>query len=66
MVWNGSYTSPAIALGDVATEFQRPYANLFQMAEQHAKALEESQHQIKDLREQLDAADKQLKVYFVY
>ena len=55
-----------VKLLDVATEFQRQYANQFQMAEQHAKALEESQHQIKDLREQLDAADKQLKVYFVY
>ena len=65
MAWNGSYTSPAIALGDVATEFQRQYANLFQMAEQDVKALEESQHQVKDQREQLDAADKQIKVYFV-
>jgi hypothetical protein len=51
---------------DVATEFQRQYANQFQMAEQHAKASEESQQQIKDLREQLDAADKQLKVYFLF
>ena len=48
---------------DVATEFQRQYAAQFQMAEQHAKASEESQQQIKDLRDQLDGADKQLKVF---
>lgn len=48
---------------EVATEFQKQYASQFQMAEQHTASLENAQKQINDLMDQLDAADKQIKVF---
>lgn len=47
---------------EVANEFQQQYVSQFQMAEQHAAASEDAQRQIGDLMDQLDGADKQLKV----
>lgn len=47
---------------DVANEFQQQYVSQFHMAEQHAAASENAQRQLKDLTDQLDGADKQLKV----
>lgn len=47
---------------EVANEFQRQYASQFQMIDQHAATSEEAQRQIRDLMDQLDGADKQLKV----
>lgn len=47
---------------EVATEFQKQYASQFQMAEQHTANLENAQKQIHDLMDQLDGADKQIKV----
>ncbi|XP_057370587.1 interaptin-like [Daphnia carinata] len=46
---------------EVANEFQQQYTSQFQMVEQHVAASEDAQKQIKDLVDQLDAADKQLK-----
>ena len=50
---------------EVANEFQHQYASQFHMAEQHALASEDAQKQIKDLMDQLDGADKQLKVQII-
>ena len=47
---------------EVANEFQKQYASQFKMIDQHAATEEEAQKQIKDLMDQLDGADKQLKV----
>lgn len=47
---------------EVATEFQQQYSSQFHMAEQHAAASEDAQRQLKDLMDQLDGADKQIKV----
>ena len=47
---------------EVANEFQQQYASQFHMVEQHAAASEDAQRQLKDLMDQLDGADKQLKV----
>jgi len=49
---------------EVANEFQQQYTSQFQMIEQHVLASEMAQKQITDLTDQLDAADKQLKVLF--
>jgi hypothetical protein len=49
---------------EVANEFQQQYTSQFQMIEQHVVASDQAQKQIKDLTDQLDAADKQLKVLF--
>lgn len=46
---------------EVANEFQQQYTSQFRMVEQHVAASEDAQKQIKDLVDQLDAADKQLK-----
>jgi len=51
---------------EVATEFQKQYASQFQMAEQHTASLENAQKQINDLMDQLDGADKQIKVFKNY
>lgn len=48
---------------DVANEFQQQYTSQFRIAEQHAAASDEAQKQIKDLKDELDSADKQLKVW---
>jgi hypothetical protein len=48
---------------EVANEFQQQYTSQFQMIEQHVVASEAAQKQIKDLTDQLDVADKQLKVF---
>ncbi|KAI9565881.1 hypothetical protein GHT06_009679 [Daphnia sinensis] len=51
---------------EVANEFQQQYTSQFQMVEQHVAASEDAQKQIKDLVDQLDAADKQLKANRVF
>lgn len=47
---------------EVANEFQKQYSSQFHMIEQHAANSEEAQKQITDLMDQLEVADKQLKV----
>lgn len=50
---------------EMANEIQLQYATHLQNTDDYNKASENAQKQIKDLKDQLEAADKQLKVKFI-